>query len=1180
MSSTTRTGGFRLRATHAWGRFLTLLTLALAVLVTGVGVAAHAAPEGPLVFADSPTSVVVVPEPSMVQRAVLGSHPANLGNVQAQEVCNPDDPDCWAYQPPANPDSLCTRLNLLGGTTADTLPVHRWGQSTAELHSRLGAKAWDDMIQKINRSSVQQTAMGIGNAAWAGSVAMTDAAGKFCIGDTVGRQIDTASANLAQALLVNTGALVAVLVVTLLGILLRAARGGYFNIAALGRMLLAAGLFAVMLNGAMNTTSASYGTGSPGWIVSKVNQAIANTAGLAGNVMVDFGPGEAGEPNAHEQWAANNPLHCNNYVALLGEKYQQENLAAGIVGTTVAPRALNSIWLETGLQAYLAAQYGASNAYGAASFCHRLETVANVPVGEHQLFTSMLMRGATQAPWYSPSTGIRGDIDQAAPNYLWRQVQHEQTDVAGTFWAVCAWDGANWVVAPGWGSSGGDADRVHNPAWDERTVGDGHHGRRYATTEGCAAAWGSSWDGWGSNAGHGSFFNFRNPGAIEEGAPTGLLTAQMPGVSPEHQGAFYPRQFLNTHQGFWTSEGTIASLVYVVVATILLLLFGAISMVILLAKLAILPLLLLTFIVAITSLFLGRSFGPLVSFAKLLLGLSIIAWGAGLLLGVIAALTRIINSLGAGIGMNLVMIMVWAGLAPILAVWLLKFTFSKVLKMPDPLSVKGVKQYARGAEAMGGAAMDRIGQSSRAFASRMTGTLTAPEPALAGGGAPGAISTRGTEGGHSAGRGRAGSMSDLLERQATQPAKAGGGAGTPAPAQAGGVKPAEKRAAGLDKVAGGINEAGYAKVGEPNAPGRTKGELAQKALGASTEGAAVERASAVREGRKALRADAGGRARLGLQRFQQHQAAIRAKREQMGFGQRQVDRLAGGLRHATSGKVAGAAAVASVGAAMAGAAALAPVAGTVAAGAGAVALVRHARDRRSGGHQVRKAMRDQQALAAYAQVAQERRLAEMAQERASEQEAQPRSTEPASQTQAPASERKHAMGGAADTGGVDPEGRGQGAPSPDASAGPEDGSDHEVGAAPPTGETEPRRSGMGAGQERQGAGAESLDHEAPSESESHTPPPPPQPSAEPRSDPEPAPNPDPAPVQPRTSSDQEQPADPGASTPSGQEHQDGNPAPTTGEARPDPEASDPAPAPSAQSEDQEATPPPPPGGEK
>src|SRR5699024_7363677 len=122
----------------------------------------------------------------------------------------------------------------------------------------------------------------IGDLFWSGTIGLTTFATQFCAIDSFGRTADQAAAVLGNALIDPAGGgffIVALIVVSAMAMFFAGwRRTGILPWRQFLSKVLVVGVFAIMLNGATNTTDDEFGTGSPGWVVSTLNGVITAVA--------------------------------------------------------------------------------------------------------------------------------------------------------------------------------------------------------------------------------------------------------------------------------------------------------------------------------------------------------------------------------------------------------------------------------------------------------------------------------------------------------------------------------------------------------------------------------------------------------------------------------------------------------------------------------------------------------------------------------------------------------------------------------------------------------------------------------------------------------------------------------------------------------------------------------------
>lgn len=630
------------RSGHAWiARLLSAILLA-AVAVTGIAGLARADVS-----------------PAQAQPATA-SISQQVQSPSVPQLCNPEDPNDGCYKPPIDTTNTCfdwvnqDQLDEL--SSSDLLANKRWGSAASDIHTRLDAKPIADITQKIQRNNIDSMALGIGNAAWGFSSSMVEMSSRFCITDSVAASVDTLAATVGGAL-IDSGVAVIALIAAVVFAAWRAARGRAVW-GQLGRIVLVFGLMGGMMLGASNSNpeAGTFGKFSPGWMMTNVNNVISATTSLPLEGLLKAADSDVLQLKGDEQLRENNNLHCGRFIDGMNAKYKEQFASNTFLqAASATPLALDQMWQDVGLRAYTAAQFGTRNAYGNQVNCRQLEYNSGISAED-------------MAKDNKAFTGV-GNGEVVPGSMVWSPASTTDEDRAVVFWASCRYQGGVWSVNSGWGG-----DRVNH------TQGDKEH-----TPEACENAWAE-----GDLAG--TVFDYQDNAADIQ---KGHFTTSGPGLDS--------RDFLLTYHGDNTGEASTSAFVYSVVAIFLAIVFGILAGVIIVAKAAMIPMILLLFVVMLADLLPGRTESKTAKYAKLYLGYAILAFGAAAILAGVVFLTRAMQFLGGLMADSLVAI-VWAGAAPVIAILALKYLFTKVFKAPDPFSLSGAAAYATSAGAIGGSA--------------------------------------------------------------------------------------------------------------------------------------------------------------------------------------------------------------------------------------------------------------------------------------------------------------------------------------------------------------------------------------------------------------------------------------------------------------------------------------------
>lgn len=149
-------------------------------------------------------------------------------------------------------------------------------------------------------------------------------------------------------------------------------------------------------------------------------------------------------------------------------------------------------------------------------------------------------------------------------------------------------------------------------------------------------------------------------------------------------------------------------MVYMVSAMLVAGVFVLLAAAVMVAKISALMMMIGIFFVLVMALLPNASMSKIAEFGKQYVGLSVFAWGAQLIMSILALITGILVTVGNQIvpgGPGDVMAIAWVGFAPLIAVFCLHFMFKK-MKIPSPLKMSGGMAWGKmaAAGAVGGAA--------------------------------------------------------------------------------------------------------------------------------------------------------------------------------------------------------------------------------------------------------------------------------------------------------------------------------------------------------------------------------------------------------------------------------------------------------------------------------------------
>ncbi|MPV51053.1 hypothetical protein GCG21_13760 [Pseudactinotalea sp. HY160] len=673
-----------------------LAVLALLVALTGLGtVPATAATAGAAASTagvmSSPAGVSV--GPAAVGPAVAGLVPMAGGAADAQEptpICGSSDSQLdWVK-----------RNNLL--------PISRWS-SNMSFHSRTGGLTTLDFIGRTQRDVLAGQNISMGNMLWSATSGMSMWAVKFCPLDMAGHAIDQAAGKMGDSLTRKgkgaSALFVGLFLVTIVVPVVRSMRrGGPSPLRLILPKVLIAGLLVVMVNGAMSSTDSSFGKGSPGWLLAKANETVNAVAGFPATLEVATGDEVGGELTA-------DPFSCKEYLRGLNSQFQY---VYGGASEAAMPRILNSMWEATGLAAWKTGQFG-NNVHGDNVYCRLLDELNGVPVGGSSGdggqwaqtrvgVMAQYLQGNHSFPGSGSSFNWGGKTSwntSKAPAPVANSIAFAATndatrDVSLVGWALCTPSGEGWKFRSGaTGLLTDDPDKV-DPNSDEA----------------CAGWWTlpadpgeSSWLKRNITGAPNGYFE-SNKTAFNWEPDKGAIAA----ATAEDPAA---QDFLLSMHSNKAGSSTTAAAGFVVSAAVTLIVFGGLSFLVIAVK-AMSLLLILTMLVALMLALLPGEHGNriLSAFAGKALGVLLLTAGSVLLFSVVGALTSIMVNIGVGdhaFAPGSVPAMFWTGIAPLAAVLCISYLFKNVLKMPNPLSLKGAGSWLKSSGAIGGAVGGAVG---------------------------------------------------------------------------------------------------------------------------------------------------------------------------------------------------------------------------------------------------------------------------------------------------------------------------------------------------------------------------------------------------------------------------------------------------------------------------------------
>lgn len=595
-----------------------------------------------------------------------------------------------AYQPGDRGDGGFSSCPGSGSySSSNNLAISRWGDASSQMHARQGAKGWQDITQKISRYNIDTTLLSLGNTEFSTGTNWVQMASQFCPADSIGAKFDSVGGSIAKSIW-NSGIIAGIVVVGLVIFVLGAMRRSP-DWKWLVRTIAILGVFGVMMTAAAQSDPASgkLATGSPGWVISQANKSISGlastvTANQLSNNLVNDTVRTVAYPNPTVLAAdKGNTASCLNFLNQMQKDYSTQNVGND---AAVIPQQMDAMWQMTGLPAYVRTQFGSQNNYGWQTFCWSLDRNAGI---SRDITATTANKMGLPKPTQDTGGG-KAWWNNAGP--FWLASSNTDIDEVGVFGAQCQFVSGAWKVAPGF-------DITKNP---DATKGD------LAKDEGakqCSDAWngkttidGATWSDYAWN--------------WQDGTDN-ITKGTTDNTAALIDNGWHPADFLGAFHGNSGASNSMSAAAYVVIALILMIVFGGLALVVFLMKLALVFMGVVVFFVMLAEIFPGREGTQLGKFVKQLLGFGVMAFGFSLILGVLMSATSVVVSAGPALGISGLSLNLWVGFAPLLALFVFSWAWKHFVKAPNPLNPKSMMAYTRSSGSIGSAAGGGMGALGR-----------------------------------------------------------------------------------------------------------------------------------------------------------------------------------------------------------------------------------------------------------------------------------------------------------------------------------------------------------------------------------------------------------------------------------------------------------------------------------
>lgn len=549
-----------------------------------------------------------------------------------------------------------------------TIPMLRWTGDTQSFNYVTDGNPVGAAARASERTIFYSFPMMLGNTMWMGSSALLEGAIMFKPMKIVGLQIDKAAAGIGQSI-IDSPLISLAFIVIALGTIFMLKRGGQESPwKRVWTTSVVAAMFVIMVVGSGNSTEVDGeykpGMGSPGWFLTSIQDTTATiTSTVAASLSIpSFDDGGV--------------RMCDTYVdKVMNPTEDGEEIGKDYPASSIMPMA-SSLWTQTGLEAWKLAQFGTSS-YGEQVWCHVLDW-------SNPKAASDTLNELGSYPASNPKSAALSPKDG------------EQRDRSGIAWAVCAYPSAdgNWTVAGNFFTDDNGTKKWGQPDTGIG-AGVGDPESDYEGTDGHCADWFSGdaadWDSEKFKVG---------PNASD-------INVFVDGDDRNKQNV---KTFLMNWQGA-DNSGIAVTLSYSVSSFIISVVFLVVAGAMFFVNIALVAAMLSIFIVMLVVLFTKNDVGTrLGGFIKNIIGLVVFSSVAALLIAMLAKIIEVLGEVGKAIfGDAPLAVMLWVGVSPLLAIIMLHFIFTKLLKVPSPFKLSSALAWGAAAGAAGGAVGAGVG---------------------------------------------------------------------------------------------------------------------------------------------------------------------------------------------------------------------------------------------------------------------------------------------------------------------------------------------------------------------------------------------------------------------------------------------------------------------------------------
>lgn len=546
----------------------------------------------------------------------------------------------------------------------DYLPVFRWSEASADMHTRVGGGDQMDNIRAMSKSKVAGSFIIAGNFFFTLVTNLTKIAIEFTPLDSAGKSVDEAFATLGDAIIDSPilGIIIVLCLVVGLTVAVRQTHGKPI-VKTVAKPLILIAIFSVMVSGATASTDSKPGSFSPWWVGNTVNDIVTEVATLPTESLQKTDLGFKLELNS-EAGGPDDPLSCEAYLSNLKDEYKKGSGDDSKMSRSIA-MSLSNMWEATALDSYIDVQFGrqsiegeTENIYGDRVFCRMLDQRSS--------------KSADDQVALMDEVEIQ-DTDQARNSGAFAKYGVGETDVSMMYWAACRFEDGAFTVDENWAKANeGKA----------KELGDGSN--KYSCSK-----W---WDNPPNSINPNSESEAQGTdGPLNFAGDRGEVNEKLDGTPVSIH------NFVYSTQGWEATDASINAIVYMFSSLCIAFAFGVLALVIFGSKIGMIVMLLLLGIAIIADAIPTARGGKIKKYAMSYLGMAFLAFGIQLVYAVVVFLTSIIagagdDFIGSGMMRNM-----WLGLSAVISFILLHLFITKWMKAPSPFTPSGAGALMAGA---------------------------------------------------------------------------------------------------------------------------------------------------------------------------------------------------------------------------------------------------------------------------------------------------------------------------------------------------------------------------------------------------------------------------------------------------------------------------------------------------